>query len=94
MSYDTEVLKVCRLENGFEVEVYEPSPPKKESKEEVKARMDGCCGHVPSPYEEPWKSYAFETVETTLAFISTKLPLARRKGADDEYQDTFKEATK
>ncbi len=82
--YGSEIIRVCRLENGLEVEVYEPAPPKKATK------VDSCCG----PYDEPWKAYAFESDEAALAFITAKLPGLKRKSDTDEYNDTFDEVTK
>lgn len=87
MSYDNQILRVCRLENGFEVEVYEPPPPPKKSKKD--STLCGC-----GPYEEPWKAYAFETAETAIAFMAAKMPSMTRKSGEEEYQETFKEATK
>lgn len=86
MSYGNEVLKVGRLENGLEVEVYQPAPPKKGKAADKK---DSCC--APSHYEDPWKAYAFETVESAVAFITAQLPTLSRKDQKTEMEDTFNE---
>ncbi|MGH9895768.1 MAG: hypothetical protein ACREA0_28045 [bacterium] len=85
-SYGNEILKVCRLENGLEVEVYEPMPAKPTKKGATK----GCCA---VPYDEPWKAYAFETEEAALAFITAKLPGLRRKTADQELEEGYNAAS-
>lgn len=80
MSYDDEIAKICRLENGFEVEVYDP-PPRKPLK-------DGYA----EPYRSPWKSYAFGTAKEAMAFLQGRLD--KLKSPNSEFSDGFKEATK
>lgn len=86
MAHGSEIIRVCRLENGFEVEVYEPAPRKKD-----KTKKDSCC--APTLYDDPWKAYAFETEEAALTFIAGKLPGLSRKTPDQEMEDAFNEAT-
>lgn len=85
MSYDTEIVKICRLVNGYEVEIYDPP------KEQPKPKKDM---HTAMPYSPPWKAYAFSTEQEVFKFLKDKMPSLRRKSADDEYADSFKEATK
>lgn len=87
MAYGNEILKVCRLENGLEVEVYDPTPAKPGKKDSTK---DSCCT---VPYDEPWKAYAFQTEEAALAFITAKLPGLRRKTPDEEMEEGFNAAS-
>lgn len=81
MSYDDQIAKICRLENGFEVEVYDPPPPRKPSD---KPSME--------PYKDPWKSYAFGTAKEAMAFLQGRLE--KLKSPNSEYADGFKEASK
>jgi hypothetical protein len=37
VGYDNEIIKVCRLQNGYVVEAYEPTP--KEAKKEDKGML-------------------------------------------------------
>lgn len=87
MSYGNEMIRVSRLENGLEVEIYEPAPRKKSQD-----KKDSCCPSV--TYNDPWKAYAFESDESALEFIAEKLPGLRRKSDKDEFNDTFDEVTK
>ena len=81
MSYDDQIARICRLENGFEVEIYDPL--KKTPKERP--------GTV--PFQDPWKSYAFGTTKEVMKFLSERIDKLSRKSADVEYADAFKEAT-
>ena len=81
MSYDDQIAKICRLENGFEVEVYDPPPPRKTSD---KTSME--------PYKDPWKSYAFGTAKEAMAFLQGRLE--KLKSPNSVYADGFKEASK
>ena len=92
MSYGNEIIRVCRLENGLEVEIYEPKLSK-EKLAEKGARENACCPPF-NHYDEPWKAYAFESDAAALAFITEKLPGLRRKSDKDEYNDAFNEVTK
>ena len=82
MSYSDQIARICRLENGFEVEVYDPPPPPKRDKN----------GMSVEPYREPWKSYAFGTAKEAMAFLQGRLE--KLKSPNSEYADGFKEATK
>lgn len=91
MSYGNEILKVARLENGLEVEVYQPAPPKKGKAADKKADS---CRPMEYGHEDPWKAYAFETDAAALAFITAQLPGLTRKDPKTEMEDTFNEVTK
>lgn len=76
-----ELLRVARLENGFEVEIYS-KPTSSEDKDESIS------------YEEPWKKYAFKDMDETMAFIVKSLPTSTKKSDQDEFQETFSAETK
>lgn len=80
MNYNDQIAKICRLENGFEVEIYDPPPPRKADSKYIE------------PYREPWKSYAFGTAKEAMAFLQGRLE--KLKSPNSEYADGFKEATK
>lgn len=73
-----DVVRICRLENGWEVECYEPRPEPKKG--------------TPYHYQEPWKSYGFADVNKALAFLKDKLPALTRKSPEEEYASGFKDA--
>lgn len=81
MSYNEQVAKVCRLQNAWEVEIYDPPAKKKTSK------------NIPEPYVDPWKSYAFKTSKEVMAFLQQKLDSLRPGDPEGEYGDGFAEAT-
>jgi hypothetical protein len=78
MSYESQVARISRLENGFEVEVYEK--PKEQKKGE------------PYDYVDPWKKFAFGTAKEMMAFLQGRIE--HLKAPDSEYAEGFKEATK
>ena len=76
-----DVIRISKLENGWEVECYH-KPPEPKSK-----------SAYPGPYVNPWKSYGFDSEKKVLAFLKDKLPeLGRRMSDDEEYASGFKEA--
>jgi len=78
-----DVVRISKLENGWEVECYHKPPATK-----------GKTGYD-IPYKSPWKSYGFDSEKKVLAFLKDKLPeLGRRMSADEEYDSGFKEAVK
>lgn len=79
MAYDDAVMRIEKLENGFEVEVYEPAPAPKGK------------GTPPMGMPEPWKGYAFTSADDAIAFITEKLPTLKTRR--DEFSDGFAEAT-
>ncbi len=75
------VLRVEKLENGYEVEVCDPDLMA--ANEKPKAA-----------YKDPWKAYAFTTAEEVKNFIGEHLDsLKPPPDADAEYGSAFKEAT-
>lgn len=86
MSYDDQVARICRLENAWEVEVYDP--PKREPKP-LK------LGEMSEPYyRDPWKSYAFSSAKEVMAFLTDRLEKLKPGNSEQEYATGFKEATK
>ena len=83
MAYDNEIVKICRLVNGYEVEIYDPP------KEQPKAKKD-----MHMSYSPPWKAFAFSTEQEVLKFLKERMGGLRRKSADEEYEESFKAATK
>lgn len=75
------VLRIEKLENGFEVEIADP---------EAKAKNSKSTGI----YEDPWKAYAFVTVAEVVKFIDEKLGSLKAPEADEEYSGAFAEAIK
>ena len=75
MSYDDEIVKVCKLENGFEVEIYDPSP-KKDKKDVM-------------PYQSGWRSFAFQSEKDVLKFLGEKLGGLKGRNHDEEYAAAF-----
>jgi hypothetical protein len=75
------VLKIEKLENGYEVEVRDNEAEKKNSKK----------GNV--VYTEPWKAYAFSTDKEVIAFITRRLA-ALPKSDHDEFNDAAEAAFK
>lgn len=76
------VLRISKLENGYEVEFCDPDV----RKENAKPKSD---------YTDPWKGYAFSTVEEVSAFIDKKLgDLEPPPDADEEFSSAFSAAAK
>lgn len=75
------VLRVEKLENGYEVEVCDPK---------IMAENEKPKGS----YKDPWKGYAFTTAGEAVAFIGQHLEsLKPPPDAEKEYGDAFKQAT-
>lgn len=75
------VLKIEKLENGYEVEVRDA---------EQAAKNDKKGNHV---YMDPWKAYAFPTDKEVVAFIKRHLA-SLPKSSHDEFNDAAEEAFK
>ena len=89
ISYNDEICKICRLQNGWEIEIYQPTPA--EEKEEEDAEKKG----MPISYDDPWRGFAFSTIEEVIAFITKKLPELKPRNYDEDYEAAFnKEAEK
>lgn len=75
------VLKVEKLENGYEVEIYDD-------------KLDAANQKPKSKWVDPWKSYAFTTAEEVKNFIGEHLDsLKPPPDADEEYSTAFKQQT-
>ncbi len=79
MSYEDQICKISRMENGFEVEVCDPKICKsnKDSK---------------SSYKDPWRSFAFKTTEEVLSFL--KANLEKLTPPKDDFGTSFDRAIK
>jgi hypothetical protein len=71
------VLRVEKLENGYTVEVCDPSVMAKNKSPKA-------------PYKSPWKEYAFTTPKEALAFITKVLPTLNPE--EDDMGAAFNEA--
>lgn len=80
------VLRIEKLENGWEVEILDPAV-------QDKNRAPSKPGKF-VPYEDPWKSFAFEDFDRMMKFIKEKLPLLHPESDEDVYDSAFSEATK
>ena len=72
------VLRLERLENGFEVEIFDEKTSKANEKKGAR-------------YESPWKGYAFTTGKEVIEFI-TKHINSLPKSSDEEFADAAAEA--
>ncbi len=79
------VLKIEKLENGYEVEVRDAEQAAKNNKPSKKNEV--------TPYADPWKAYAFTTDKEVVAFIKRHLA-SLPKSSHDEFNDAAAEAFK
>lgn len=76
------VLKIEKLENGFEVEICD---------EKIMAANQ----KPKTAWKDPWKGYAFENVEGVVEFVKKTLgTLKPPPNAEAEYGKAFEEASK
>lgn len=81
MSMGESILRIEKLENGYEVEICDPK---------IQAAND----KPKTSYQSPWKGYAFTTAEEVKNFIGEHLDsLKPPPDADTEYGDAFKAAS-
>ena len=81
MSSGDSIVRIDKLENGYEVEVCDAAIM--EANREPK-----------SNWQDPWKGYAFTTAKEAVAFIAKHLDtLKPPPDAETEYGDSFKRAT-
>lgn len=73
-----EVLRIEKLENGYEVEVCDPDIKKANAKPKTE-------------WKSPWKAYAFSTDKEVIAFV-TKHLASLPKSAQDEFNSAASEA--
>lgn len=76
-----EVLRLEKLENGYEVEVYD----EKIAEENRKPKSTG--------YTSPWKAYAFSTGKEVIAFITKHLE-SLPKSSEEDFAEAANEAFK
>jgi hypothetical protein len=82
MGYGDCSLKIDVLQNGFNVEVRDP-------------KIDAANNKPKSSWEDPWKTYAFSTVEEVEGFVSKHLKeLKPPPDADAEFSSAFNAASK
>jgi hypothetical protein len=79
------VLKIEKLENGFEVEIMDAKIKAENDKPSKKGQM--------KPYVSPWKSYAFTTGKEAVAFVQKHIA-SLPKSSEDEFNDAAVEAFK
>ena len=73
-----DVLRIEKLENGYEVEICDPKIMEENRKPK-------------SEYKSPWKGYAFTTAGEVIKFITDHLEsLKPPPDADEEYAEAFK----
>lgn len=76
------ILRVEKLENGYEVEIID---------EKIVAQNE----KPKSSWKDPWKSYAFENADSALEFIKTQFhKLKPPPSAEVEFDQAFKAASK
>ena len=85
MSYQDEVAKICRLANGWTVEVYEPPTAAEEKKEKSEAKDAPMCCESSGE----WHTLAFSTLDEVLSFIKSKEPDLKPRDYDEEYASSF-----
>ena len=74
------ILRIEKLENGYEVEVCDEAVQENNRKPKTE-------------WQDPWKSYAFESAEGVVKFIELHLDkLKPPPGADEEYAAAFNQA--
>lgn len=74
-----DIVRIEKLENGYEVEVCDPSAQEKNSLSK-------------SLYVDPWKGYAFSTKEEVIKFLTKVLDKLAPKDESAEFADSFSEA--
>lgn len=79
-----EIVRVEKIENGYQVSCYEPSPVKKGGKKGI--------GMSDVPYAEPWKTYYAKDIAAVCGLIEEKLPAIKRGNESEEYGSAFSEA--
>jgi hypothetical protein len=76
-----DIVRIEKLENGYEVEVCSP----KISKANASAKPTVV-------YQSPWKGYAFTTKEEVITFLTKVLDKLSPEVEDDEFGSSFDEA--
>ena len=78
MAYGSEVAKICKAVNGFELELYKPS------------KKDGKSMYP----DNAWKTYVFDDAAQLLKFLKEELPALKPQNADASYEAEFNKAAK
>jgi hypothetical protein len=80
------VVRIEKLENGFEVEICDP---------EVQAanKAPSKLGK-PVPWKDPWKDYAFATSKEVIAFLTNHLDKLQPEDEAVTFAGSFAEAAK
>lgn len=79
--YGDDVVRIERLENGYEVSVID------EKIQENNRKPKSC-------YEDPWRSYAFENAAGVVKFLESVLDkISKPPKADAVFGEAFKAAT-
>lgn len=78
---DRCVVRIERLNNGFEVEMTDPAIV------EYNNKRDNSKAGIYKPWKDPKVSYAFKTVKEVVAFLEKNLEKAMP--IDDEYGSAF-----
>lgn len=74
-----DIVRIEKLENGYEVEVLDPK---------IAAGNAKTAG-----WQDPYKAYAFDDLEKLLTFLREVLPKIDTPTARDTYAAEFKKAT-
>lgn len=79
MSYDDQIARISKLENGYTVCIVDEEQRDKNNDPKHKG-----------PWQDPWKEYAFSTAEEVLNFLKDRLDkLEPPPDADAEYSTAF-----
>lgn len=70
MGYDGQIVRVEKLQNGYEVEVCDPDIVKANNKPK-------------SAYMDPWKGYAFTTAKEVTDFLTKVMDTLEPDNGDD-----------
>lgn len=88
MGYDTEIAKLSRLSNGYEIEIYDPSP--EEVKAEDKAAKKGDAPMATAGvYKNPWRTMAFGTFDEAIEFLEEHGKDLKPRNFDEDYAESF-----
>lgn len=88
MGYGSEVVRICRLSNGWELEIFDPAPEEVKAEQKAAAKGD-CCVPSAGIYKDPWRTMAFSTFEDMIEFLEEKGPTLKPRNFDDEYAKSF-----
>lgn len=81
-----DVLRIEKLENGYEVEVCDPKIEEENRKPSKKGAI--------AEWKSPWKAYAFSTSEEVVSFVAkhlSNLPKSSQEEFDSAANEAFKD---